>query len=174
MLPINLRRFLAAELGSSMRVENDTIVALRPRAGDALMRELARAIRRFSAQRSRLPWSECAISLGRLESDFFRAPAGERCPVVLCLRCACVGAGPLDEHGGMNCLPVDLNSAVNGFAATGVPGSFGALTDALLQAIENFRLAREAVSMPHYDLDCFVAGGQVVFTWRPLPAASQL
>lgn len=171
-LPINLRRFLAVELGSSMRVENDTVVALRPWPGDALMRELARAIRRFSAERSRQAWSECAIGLERLKDEFFRAPANGRCPVVLCLRCACVGAGPLDEHGGINCLPVNLDSAPDGFRSGENPGACGAVADALLQAIENFRMAREAASMPHYDLDFFVAGGQVVFTWRPLPAAS--
>jgi hypothetical protein len=173
-LPINLRRFLALEFGSSMRVENDAIVALKPQPGDTLMRELARAIRRFSAERSRQAWSECAISLGRLESEFFRAPAGERCPVVLCLRCACVGAGPLDEHGGINCLPVNLDSAPGGLALPENSGTPSALADALLQAIENFRMAREAVSMPHYDLDCFVAGGQVIFTWRPLAALTRL
>src|SRR5947209_14468547 len=72
-LPINLRRFLAEELGPSMRVENDTIVALEPRPGDALMRDLARAIRRYSAERARQVWSECAIGLSRLAHEFFVA-----------------------------------------------------------------------------------------------------
>ena len=47
----------------------------------------------------------------------------------------------------------------------------GALTpDALHRAVENFRLHRTEAGEPHYDLDCYVAGGQVIFTWRPLPA----
>ena len=34
--------------------------------------------------------------------------------------------------------------------------------------IEGFRLGRAALGLPHYDLDCYVARGQVIFTWRPL------
>ena len=37
-------------------------------------------------------------------------------------------------------------------------------------AVEKFRLHRTEAGLPHYDLDCYVAGGQVIFTWRPLPA----
>lgn len=169
-LPINLRRFLAEELGPSMRVENDRIVVLEPRSGDVLMRELARAIRRFSAERAHQTWSECAISLARLESEFFRAPALGRCPVVLCLRCACIGAGPLDEHGGTNCLPVNLDSAPGDFEASRERGDSDVVPEAISQAVENFRMAREATGLPHYDLDCFVTNGQVIFTWRPLPS----
>ena len=168
-LPINLRCFLADQLGPSIRVESDSIVALKPRSGAALMRDLARAIRRFSAERARQVWSECAIGITRLQSEFFGAPADERCPVILCLRCACIGAGPLDEHGGRNCLPVNLDSAVKDFAATRCSDRPNAAPDAILQAIENFRLAREAKDLPHQDLDCFVSNGQLVFTWRPLP-----
>lgn len=166
-LPINLRHFLAEQLGPAMRVESDTIVALEPRSGATLMRELARAIRRFSAERARQVWSECAVGFERLENEFFRAPVGERCPVILCLRCACIGAGALDEHGGRNCLPVNLDSALKEFAA---PNHRHSAPDAILQAIENFRMAREAAELPHYDLDCFVSNGQLIFTWRPLPA----
>ncbi len=171
-LPINLRRFLAEELGASMRVENDRIVALEPRPAEALMRELARAIRRFSAERARQAWSECGIGFSRLVGEFFHAPAGEQCPVVLCLRCAWVGAGPLDEHGGRNCLAVNLDSARGGFKVRRNPGNSGnsgAAPSAILQAIEDFRMAREAASLSHYDLDCFAANGQMVFTWHPLP-----
>ena len=92
-LPINLRHFLAEQLGSSMRVEDDSIVALEPRSNEALMRELARAIRRFSTERAREAWCECAMGLDRLEREFFAAPSDDRGPVVLCLRCSCVGAG---------------------------------------------------------------------------------
>jgi hypothetical protein len=168
-LPLNLRSFLAAQLGPSIKVENDSIIALKPRSGAVMMRDLARAIRRFSAERARQVWSECAIGITRLQSEFFRAPADERCPVILCLRCACIGAGPLDEHGGRNCLPVNLDSAVKDFAASRCTDRPNAAPDAILEAIENFRLAREANDLPHQDLDCFVSNGQLVFTWRPLP-----
>ena len=93
-LPINLRHFLAEQLGASMRIEDDSIVALEPRSNETLMRELARAIRRFSAERAREAWCECAMGLDRLEREFFAAPSDDRGPVVLCLRCSCVGAGP--------------------------------------------------------------------------------
>src|ERR1700688_1712416 len=48
-LPLNLRHFLAEQLGSSMRIEDDSIVALEPRSNETLMRELARAVSRFFA-----------------------------------------------------------------------------------------------------------------------------
>ena len=173
-LPINLRHFLAEQLGPSIRVESDSIVALKPRSGAALMRDLARAIRRFSAERARQVWSECAVGISRLHTEFFRAPAPERCPVILCLRCACIGAGPLDEHGGRNCLPVNLDSAIKDFAAARYSERPNVTPDPILQAIENFRMARDAVNLPHQDLDCFVSNGQLIFTWRPLPDAPVL
>jgi hypothetical protein len=169
-LPINLRHFLAEQLGASMRIEDDSIVALEPRSNETLMRELARAIRRFSAERAREAWCECAMGLDRLEREFFATPSDDRGPVVLCLRCSCVGAGPLDQHCGSRCLPVHLGAEVRAQQLEGKCVD-GALTpDALHRAVENFRLRRSEGGEPHYDLDCYVAGGQVVFTWRPLPA----
>jgi hypothetical protein len=169
-LPINLRHFLAEQLGPSMRIEDDSIVALEPRSSEALMRELARAIRRFSAERAREAWCECAMGMERLEREFFCEPSEVRGPVVLCLRCACVGAGPLDQHCGTRCLPVHLGAEVRAQQLEGKCVD-GALTpDALHRAVENFRRHRTDGSLPHYDLDCYVAGGQVIFTWRPLPA----
>jgi hypothetical protein len=152
-----------------VRVESDSIVALKQRSGAVMMQDLARAIRRFSAERARQVWSECAIGITRLQAEFFPAPADERCPVILCLRCACIGAGPLDEHGGNNCLPVNLDSAIKDFASARRSERPNAAPDAILQAIENFRMARDAATLPHYELDCFVSNGQLIFTWRPLP-----
>jgi hypothetical protein len=164
-LPINLRQFLAQQLGSAARVEEDAIIPLTPRSGEVLMRELARAIRRFSAERAREAWNECAIGLTRLEHEFFGPNATERSPVVLCLRCSAFGTGALEQHCGINCIAVDLSSAVH---AQQVERGIDAPTpDAMHRAVENFRNARTSVRLPHYDLDCYVAGGQVVFTWRP-------
>ena len=169
-LPINLRHFLAEQLGASVRIEDDSIVALEPHSNETLMRELARAIRRFSAERAREAWCECVMGLDRLEREFFAAPSEHRGPVVLCLRCACVGAGPLDQHCGSRCITVHLGAEVRAQQLEGKCVD-GALTpDALHRAVENFRLLRTAGGLPHYDLDCYVAGGQVIFTWRPLPA----
>jgi hypothetical protein len=165
-LPINLREFLAQQLGSTARVEDDAIVALKPRSGELLMRELARAIRRFSAERAREAWNECAIGLPRLEHEFFGRNADERSPVVLCLRCSAFGTGALEQHCGINCLAVDLSSAVK--AEQLEHGVDAPTPDAMHRAVENFRNARTRAGQPHYDLDCYAAGGQVVFTWRPL------
>ena len=169
-LPINLRHFLAEQLGSSMRIEDDSIVALEPRSNETLMRELARAIRRFSAERAREAWCECAMGLDRLEREFFAAPSEDRGPVVLCLRCSCVGAGPLDQHCGSRCIAVHLGAEVRAQQLEGKCVDGRLTPDALHRAVENFRLQRTEAGAPHYDLDCYVAGGQVIFTWRPLPA----
>jgi hypothetical protein len=168
-LPINLRHFLAEQLGSSMRIEDDSIVALEPHSNETLMRELARAIRRFSAERAREAWCECAMGLDRLEREFLTAPDGDRGPVVLCLRCACVGAGPLDRHCDSRCIPVELGAEVPAQRLEGRSVEEALTPDALHRAVENFRLRRTEAGQPHYDLDCYVAGGQVIFTWRPLP-----
>jgi hypothetical protein len=130
------------------------------------MRELARAIRRYSAERSREAWTECAISTVRLEHEFFGPDADERCPVVLCLRCAAVGTGALEQHCGPNCIAVDLSSAVKAQRIEQGPDAHPA--DAMHSAIENFRNARNTAKLSHFDLDCYAAGGQMIFTWRPL------
>lgn len=167
-LPINLRFFLAEQLGPLARVEDDAIVALAPRSMDILMRELARAIRRFSAQRAREAWIEVVIGLDRLEHQFFAASAQDRTRLVLCLRCACIGAGPLDLHCGGDCVAVDIGSAVH--AEQKAASSVAPMPGAMHRAVEDFRAARAAADLPHYDLDCYVAGTQVIFTWRPLSA----
>lgn len=167
-LPINLRHFLAEQLGPALRIEDDTIVALEPRSDEVLMRELARAIRRFSAERAHQAWSECAMGMDRLQREFFGAPSEDQGPVVLCLRCACVGTGPLDEHCGIKCLPVHLGAAVRAQQLEGKTVEGAMTPDALHRAVENFRRHRTEAGLGHYDLDCYVAGGQVIFTWRPL------
>jgi hypothetical protein len=166
-LPINLRQFLADQLGAGVRVEHDCIVALGSRSGEAMMRDLARAIRRYSAERAREAWTECAVGTQRLEHEFFGPDADERCPVVLCLRCVAIGTGALEQHCGPNCVAVDLSSAVH--AERIERGPDARPTDAMSRAVENFRNSRKAAGRPHYDLDCYTAGGQMIFTWRPVP-----
>lgn len=168
-LPINLKHFLAEQLGASMRIEDDSIVALEPRSGEVLMRELARAIRRFSAERAREAWAECAIGMDRLAREYFSEPVEVRGPVVLCLRCACVGTGPMDQHCGARCLAADLGSAAHAQQLEGKLDGHHLTADALHRAVENFRRTRTEAGKPHYDLDCYVAGGQAIFSWRPLP-----
>jgi hypothetical protein len=170
-LPINLRQSLADQLGAGVRVENDCIVALGSRSGESLMRDLARAIRRYSAERAREAWTECAVGTERLEHEFFGPEADERCPVVLCLRCVAFGTGALEQHCGPDCLAVDLSSAVH--AERIERGPVAHPVDAMCRAVEYFRNARKAASRPHYDLDCFIAGGQMIFTWRPVPTPAR-
>jgi hypothetical protein len=158
-LPINLRNFLAQQLGPAMRVEDDAIVALAPRSGDALMPE-----------RAREAWAECAIRLDRLECEFFGGSSAECGPVVLCLRCGCIGTGPMDQHCGSDCMAVDLSTEVHAERLAGTSPDGKPTPDALRHAVANFRQMRSAAGQPHHDLDCYVAGGQVIFTWRPLPA----
>jgi hypothetical protein len=142
-------------------------VALGSRSGEAMMRDLARAIRRYSAQRAREAWTECAVGTERLEHEFFGPDADERCPVVLCLRCVAFGTGALEQHCGPDCVPVDLSSAVH--AERIERGSDAHPADAMTRAVENFRNARNKAGRPHHDLDCYTAGGQMIFTWRPVP-----
>jgi hypothetical protein len=169
-LPINLRHFLAAQLGASIRIEDDSIVALEPRSSEALMRDLARAIRRFSAERAREAWCECAIGLERLEREFFSTVGDKPGQVVLCLRCASVGAAAIDQHCADGCVGVQLGVDVRGEQIDRKCVDSALTPDGLHRAIENFRLHRTEDGLPHYDLDCYVAGGQVIFTWRPLPS----
>jgi len=165
-LPINLRQFLANQLGSAASVEEDSIVSLTPRTREALMRGRARAIRRLSAERAREAWTECALSFNRLEHEFFGPNADGRSPVVLCLRCIAFGTGALDQHCGKGCVPVNLSTGVRMERIERGPDA--SLADAMHRAVQNFRNARSASHRPHHDLDCYMAAGQVVFTWRPL------
>jgi len=64
---------------------------------------------------------------------------------------------------------VNLDSAIKDFATARSSDRPNNAPDLILQAIENFRMARDAAQLPHQDLDCFVSNGQLVFTWRPLP-----
>lgn len=168
-LPINLREFLAAQFGTGLRMDEDGVFALGPEAGEEALSRIARAIRRFSTARAHEQWAECGVDLASLGDDLdWAAEAGE--PLVLCLRCAAVEAGAkaAARHRGGGCIAVELGAQTACYpfdhdAPHSVP-------ERLLHVIEAFRLGRAALGLPHYDLDCYVARGQVIFTWRPLPA----
>jgi hypothetical protein len=139
-----------------------------------LTRELARAIRRYSFNRSREIWSECIVAASWLEQQIGRSPAG-RNPVVLCLRCARVSRGceAVKEHWRSGCVPVALNAGVGRGGTDPKEDAKALLRHGLYEVIERFRLVRAEAGLPHYDLDCYVPGGNVVFNWRPLaPTAS--
>ena len=197
-LPINLREFLAEQfaapfaegvgaegLRDGLRIDEDGVFTLGPGAGEAALSRVARAIRRYSTERAHERWDECATALARLGDDLGRAAeSGEQ--VVLCLGCAALetGADAVGRHRGAGCVAVELSAKPNGNSNAGnlndgnfndktagrIEGSQG-LPEMLLRVIEGFRVGRAALGLCHYDLDCYVARSQVIFTWRPVVPA---
>lgn len=188
-LPINLREFLAGQFAApsaeGLRIDEDGVFTLGPGAGEEALSRVARAIRRYSNERSHERWDECATALERLGRDLCRAAeSGEQ--VVLCLGCAVLetGADAVEYHREAGCVSVELSAKPNGSlsAACSKDGSLNRetigcvedpqeLPEMLLRVIEGFRLGRAALGLCHYDLDCYVARGQAIFTWRPVAPA---
>ncbi len=164
-LPINLREFLATHFGSGVRIDEDGVFTLESGMGDDVMSRVARAIRLFSTQRAHEVWSDCSVPIARLE-DALSTEAPGRGRVVLCLRCAVFESGrdAIERHRDGGCVPVDLS--VEHRANPSLDES--AMAALVMNMVEGFRLARAALSLPHFDLDCYVARGSVAFTWRPL------
>ena len=166
-LPINLREFLMAEFRSELRIDGEAIYFLGPKPDGLFIRELARAIRRFSHDRAHQSWVECAIKRPQLEAALSRQPTADHA-AVLCLGCERVSTGALVEHRAPGCLPVVLGSSLNGLQAQSPDGAGMVTGGGLYGVIEEFRKARLKAGSPHFDLDYYVASGNVVFTWRPL------
>jgi len=167
-LPINLREFLAEQFASGLRIDEDGVFALGPGGGDDALSRVARAIRRYSTERAHERWDECATALARLGDDLdWAAESGDQ--VVLCLGCAALQTGTdvPRRHRGTGCVAVELSAGLDGRIAGYVEEPQG-LPEMLLHVVEGFRLGRAALGLPHFDLDCYVARGQVIFTWRPL------
>ncbi len=167
MLPINLRNFRGDRLGAMLHIDDESTLELDSSRGDQAIRELARAIRRFSAERARESWLECAVKLGRVASELARMPSGQR-QVVLCLRCASIGMGPdaLSRHGDAACLALELGGPIKQLVFR--TSSAKSPIDSVRRAIEDFRVRRAASGLPHFDLDCYMSNDQMVFTWRPM------
>jgi hypothetical protein len=170
-LPINLRGFLKAELGARLYIDDSTIAPATGEYPEAFMRDLARAIRRFSFARAHESWVEVVIGRLALEDSLSRSRIGA-CQVVLCLRCAQLSIGPdaLDDHRDPSCLLV----ALHGFASCDYEQEqlplASQLRRNLYREIGNFLVARQMQGLPHYDLDYYLRDNHYVFTWRPLPA----
>ena len=187
-LPINLREFLAEQfaapfaeglraegLRDGLRIDEDGVFTLGPGAGEAALSRVARAIRRYSTERAHERWDECATALARLGDDLGRAAESSE-QVVLCLECAALetGADAVGRHRGAGCVAVELSAKRNGNSNAGNLNDgeeSRGLPEMLLRVIEGFRLGRAALGLCHYDLDCYVARGQVIFTWRPVVPA---
>lgn len=170
-LPINLRSFLSAELGQRVCIDDSTIAPAAGELPEAFMRDLARAIRRFSFARAHESWVEVSSVRLALDEGLTRSRIG-RCQVILCLRCPrlSIGRNALSEHLDASCVVVPLH----GFASCDyeqepIPVGFQ-LRRNLYREIGNFRHARELRGLPHYDLDYYLRDSHYVFTWRPLPS----
>lgn len=167
-LPINLREFLAEQFTGGLRIDEDGVFTLGQGEGEDALSRVARAIRRYSTERAHERWDECATALARLDDDLdWAAESGTQ--VVLCLECAALETGNdvAGRHRGAGCVAVELSAGLDGRNASHLEEPQG-LTEMLRRVIEGFRLGRAALGLSHYDLDCYVARGQVIFTWRPL------
>src|SRR5579863_9406196 len=162
-LPINLRRFLAGQLGLMADSGDEAIMNVAASADPATLSKIARAIRRYSTARAHEEWAECSVELSQLAQQ----SAGGSAQVTLCLKCAVIefGATGVSRHDAPVCQPVDLTKSCGprerGAVETGVAK--------VQRVIEEFRALRVAFGLPHFELDCYPRGNQIVFTWRPLP-----
>lgn len=166
-LPLNLRGFLIQELGAKVHIDDNTITAAEPVPHEAFMRELARAIRRFSFKRAHESWIEAVINSDALEQAMAEAALGLT-QVVLCLGCGhlTLGSEALEAHRGQSCLPVALHHMMARAEAGELAAS--ALRPLLYQLIQSFRTERQARGLSHFELDYYLRASQIVFTWQPL------
>ncbi|HKD70131.1 MAG TPA: hypothetical protein VKB84_25065 [Candidatus Binataceae bacterium] len=168
-LPINLRAFLSGELGQRLYIDDTTIAPAAGEYPEAFMRDLARAIRRFSFARAHESWVEVVSSRLPLEEALTRSRIGA-CQVVLCLGCARISSGPnaVGEHRDSPCLTVALHGFTScDYEQEQMPvGS--QLRRNLYREIVGFRCTRQLKGLPHYDLDYYLRDNHYVFTWRPV------
>ena len=167
-LPINLRQFLAEQMGSALQADDHNLLKLAANADRATLSKLARAIRRYSTERAHEAWTESAVALSRfVNCNGSAGPLG-----MLCLKCGCVefDGDSAKAHQIPGCLTVSLEAAV--VTTAKVDSRAEALVANQLQRlIEEFRALRVAFGLPHFQLDSYVKNHQVIFTWRPLPSA---
>jgi hypothetical protein len=163
-LPINLREFLAEQLGGVLDQSDETMLKLAANAEETTLSKLARAIRRYSTNRAHESWEECSVALTR----FGTAGKDATHEIVLCLACVRVefGDGALARHQVAGCVSLALGAARTGTASAARHEV--AAADAIRRLIEEFRRLRAAFGLPHFELDSYVRNDQVVFTWRPL------
>jgi hypothetical protein len=162
-LPINLRSFLAGQLGCQPGATDETILSYAACADQSTLNKLARAIRRYSTARAHEAWAECSLPV----TAFVQAHCDGRI-AVLCLRCVRVDFGDAasSEHQHNRCVPISLSqkehSLPSDMAAEEVP-------EKIQHLVEEFRALRTAFGLPHFDLDCYLRGEQLTLMWRPLP-----
>ena len=162
-LPINLRSFLAGQLGCQPDASDDTVLSYAARADQFTLSKLARAIRRYSTARAHEAWAECRLAV----TAFVQAHQDGHL-AVLCLRCVRVDFGDAAsrQHQRNGCVPITLTQTkapkLTDIAAEDVP-------EKIQHLVEEFRALRIAFGLPHFDLDCYLRGDQLTLMWRPLP-----
>jgi hypothetical protein len=170
-IPIDLRRYLAKQL--ALDCDDEALLNFAAHADGATLSKLARAIRRFSTERARRRWSECAVALATLEK--IADTAADASHAILCLGCARLDFGEhaTEAHHGSECVVVDLSAALGANSSgTRSKGGRKAIAERLQTIIEQFRALRAAFHLPHYGLDCYVTNSRVTFTWSPLSSGS--
>lgn len=165
-LPINLREFLASQLGAVVDEADETVLRLAATADETTLSRLARAIRRYSTTRAQQSWEETAVPLARLIVEQ-QTPGAQ---MALCLKCVRVefGEGALERHQTAGCVSLALDGARETRKAEPAGRQELHVADTVRRKIEEFRALRIAFGLPHFDLDSYVRNGQVTFTWRPL------
>jgi hypothetical protein len=164
-LPINLRHFLAEKFGTGLDCGNEAILRLAADADPATLSRVARAIRRYSTNRAREAWAECATTV----AEFEKAGTAAAPQAILCLTCVCMvfGPGSRDAHRAPRCLAIDFSLACIAKADSS-RGAVSPIPDRLQRQIEEFRTLRAAFGLSHFDLDCYVTSRRVMFSWRPI------
>jgi hypothetical protein len=164
-LPINLRNFLAEHLGEKATANDESILDLAAHADEATLSKLARAIRRYSTARAHEAWAECSVPLAKFgEGGTFELSA-------LCLRCASVAFGKdaAAAHQGPGCVAISFGGPDSAKPDGSAAAKGLKISDRIQRSIEEFRALRVAFGLPHFELDCYMRGSQMTFTWRPLP-----
>jgi len=173
-IPIDLRRYLAKQL--ALDCDDEALLNFAAHADGATLSKLARAIRRFSTERARTRWAECAVALATLEKIAARVDAAvDASHAILCLGCVRIDFGEhaTEEHRGSECVVVDLSAALAANSGgTRSKGGYKPIAERLQTIIEQFRALRAAFHLPHYGLDCYVTNSRVTFTWSPLSSRS--
>ncbi|MGH7838747.1 MAG: hypothetical protein ACRETD_15060 [Steroidobacteraceae bacterium] len=173
-LPINLREFLADQLGTVVDESGATMLELAANAEENTLSRLARAIRRYSTTRAHESWEECAVALSRFGELRGRDESGNApAEVALCLACVRVefGDGALARHQTAGCVSLALDRARAGASSSSDEPFAVAVADEVRRLIEEFRRLRAAFGLPHFELDSYVRNDQLIFTWRPLRKA---
>jgi hypothetical protein len=165
-LPINLRDFLADQLGAVVNKSDEHVLNLAANSDPATLSKLARAIRRYSTSRAQQAWEECPVPLTNFVIRKKAAPSA----IVLCLKCVKVDFddAAIARHQSGGCVSLALQDVWRRPGRVSLVKMEGQIADAIRTSIEEFRQLRAAFGVPHFFLDSYVRNHQVTFTWRPL------